>query len=820
MKKVMKILGLAIVFELIAMLIVSLVYNSGIYPAGSDTMCHIYKGDILYQNICNGDFYPLYDSLWYNGVEMLRYWAPLPVYFLAMCQAIAGGNALDGYLIFIGFVFVLGALAWTYIGVKKERIFFGAFLGILWFFLPNNLIAMFYEGNLPRSLCMVMLPLLIYCVYEYMNEGQWKYLFGVIGWFFLIVFCHSGYAGMIMIGILIFLVVYSISQGKYIKGLHIIACLVASFVMTGLWIVPSLTGGITSTDSSEVMALFFQSGFLSLNPLDRLSGTTNFYFGLAMFLLAVFGMLCSKKKMIPGFITGLIIFFATTNTAYPALKILPGSQYLWMLRFISIALCFIFYSFLLWKSLRKSLSIAICVLLVLDAIPSLYLITGSQDGMPAQSRLNAQQEWTLIAKAKSLSRQRIALLDESSLGATGAFLVSDYNGQSKATFGAGWQSANTAPNIAQLNRALTEGDYYYLFDRLQELGNDVVIVQIAQIDERVAPIYQMDEAASKCGYYVADSNQNYRLYHLPVDGTWGTICQYDSIGIGTAANMMALQFPDIEETTSSNLNDYTFEQLSQYKTVYLNGFTYRDKEAAEQLILDLSEAGVRIVILADGIPEDRNTQGQQFLGVHCYPINFSNGYPELDTVDGVLYCDLFPNGFSQWSTVYVQGLDDVWGSIIEEDMKLDFYGTVKNENIIVIGLNLTYHYSLTKDRTVGKLLSHALKMDQVALPKRQIVPYEIQYGKREITISTNQDQLNTGLAFHDIFQSDGFIEGKNHLLYVNQGTTTIRMVYPMFWAGLLVSVFGVFLCVVILVLTRVDRNHIGPSSGEGAEKTE
>lgn len=811
MKKLIKFMGMAIVFEILAMAIVSFVYNSGVYPSGADTMCHIYKGDLLYHSILKGNIYPLYDELWYNGVEMLRYWAPLPVYFLAMCQALAGGNPFDGYLLFVGVVFFLGAMVWAFIGEKKGHFLFGSFIGILWFFMPNNMYALFLEGNLPRALCMIMLPLFVYDVSEYLLHEKWKHLFGVIGWFFLMVFCHSGYAGMIAIGTLIFLIIYGIMSQKYIKCIHIVVCMVVAFVTTGLWLVPSLTGGITSTDSSEVMASFFQSGFLSLNPMVRITeGHIYFYFGLASFLLALFGMLFGKKELIPGFLTAIIIYFSTTNTAYPALKILPGSQYLWMLRFISIALCFILYSFLNWSSLRKSLKVLFIALLVLDAIPSLSLMSGKMNSVPVETRFDDAQKWALIDKAKQLSEQRIALLDGSTLEATGAFLVSDYNGLSAATYGAGWQSANTGTNISQLDRALIGGNYRYLFDRCMELGNDVVLVKMSLIDQRTAPIYEMDEAAALVGYSVVDSNIDYRLYHLDVSGHWGTVSKFDSIGIGRGASMMSLGFPSIEETTSTNLNDYTFEELSQYKTVYLNGFTYTDKIMAEELVLKLSEAGVRVIIMADGIPEDRNMQGQEFLGVRCYPIVFSNGYPELETKDGILNPDLFPDGFTKWKTVYMQGLDDVWGRIMEDDLLLDFYGTAHNENLVFIGLNLTYHYGLTQDKSIGNLLGKVMDIEEAALPERKIVPYDVTYGKNSITITTDANQVNTGLAFHDIFQSKANITGKNHLLYVDAGTTEITMDYPMFWPGLLVTLLGILLVTVTLVMTRVDRNHMVP----------
>ena len=167
MKKKFGVLAMVVIYASIAFLIAYSIFSGGRYPTGSDTMCHLYKGEQLLNSLREGTLYPLYDRYWYNGVQMMRYWAPLPVYVLALCQALAMGNVFGGYLVFVGVIFFFGAVSWLYIGVKKGRFWLGSFLGILWFFMPNNLYALFEEGNLPRSLSMIFLPLLIYFISEY-----------------------------------------------------------------------------------------------------------------------------------------------------------------------------------------------------------------------------------------------------------------------------------------------------------------------------------------------------------------------------------------------------------------------------------------------------------------------------------------------------------------------------------------------------------------------------------------------------------------------------------------------------------------------------
>ena len=794
----------------VSVMVVKIVSQNGTYPAGSDTMYHIYRGDYVYNSIKDGNWYPLYDYMWYNGVELMRYWAPLAAYFMAFCEMLAGGNMLIGYLIFVGIISVLGALSWLYIGIRMKRPVLGAFIGFIWFFMPNNLCALFVEGNLARSLSMIFLPLFIYEVSEYLKDRKVIRIPFVMISFILIALCHLGYAGMVALAVLVYCIVHMIEGYSKRAASDIVISILLSFMLIGVWLVASLNGGITSLDNSENMANFFQKIVYTLNPVDRITTDyAHFYFGLAAAILAVGGMFFGYKKSRAGFVTAIITLICTATAMYPVLKILPGSQYLWMLRFISIALCMILYSFLKWDTLKKPLIVFFCVLLVLDIVPSIPLITGGLDTISITKngvsintdndsvwdRLDMQQDNTLISKAQSITKQRIALLDDSSLGSMGAFLVSDWNNAIPAAYGAGREAANTSTNIVRINRALADGNYYYVFDRCRELGNDTVLVRLSSLEKYGVSVKDMDMAAGASGYRVAGENAAYRLYHMDTYDNWGTISKYEVIGIGSGTPLISQSFPAVEETDSDNLNDYSYEQLSQYKQVILDGFTYDDKTAAEELVLRLSEAGVKVVIYADGIPQEKKTQSQEFLGVTCSDIVFKNGYPDMDTKLGVLYPDLFPKGYATWQTVYVTGLDNTWGSVMDNGLKLDFYGTVKNDNIIVCGLNLAYYYGVSADKSVGRLLSDMMDITSAQLPERTNIELKVEHDVNGITITSDYDNVNTSLSYHDIFVSDEWLGKKNNLTYVRAGVTKITFKVPYLWQGLCVSVAGLIFSV-------------------------
>jgi len=832
-KKLKRAIALPIIlllYALAAALVAHLVSQSGAYPDGADTMFYVYRGDMLYRSITeHGNWYPLIDMMWYNGVQTLRYWSPVPVYILAACQAIMGGSSFDGYLLFVGLLCFFSAAVWLFIGYTHDRPWMGAFLGGLWFFMPNNLFMLFVEGVLVRSLSVVILPLYVVYLHDYLMDKKWSALPKMMICFIIMLMFHLGWAGMIAITTLLFLLFYRIFYHREQRGscAGVVVGILLCFVIPGIWVVPSLLGGITGLDSSQIMANYFQDLNITLNPFYTGAGATSrwglggvwAYFGLTAFVLGVLGVLLGAKKARPGFCAAILVCLLTSNTAYKILELLPGSQYLWMLRFISIALAFLLVSFFFWKSLKKGLALLFAVLLVLDAAPAAKLISSYGSNLAPETRYAALSERYYMDEMKAVTRQRMALVEPLGDIVDGIYIVSGYGEDAVPTsFGAGVQAATTYSNIVQLNQAAEDAGYLYLFDRCLELGNDTVEVPIYQMAKGNCDIGELDAAAAQVGYRFVAGDESYRVYHYDAPDTFGVISKYRAIGIGAFAPAISIAYPAVEETDSDNLNDYTYEQLSQYDVIYLSGFTYTGKKAAEELVLKLTENGTKVIIMADGLPAEENTGTKTFLGVGAYSITIGNGYPPLNTIDGTLYCDLFPDGYTQWKTVYVNGLDDVWGYIEEDGHRMDFMGTAHNENLMFIGLNLTFHYSLTRDAAVGRLLSHALTLSPEELPERTVVPISLDFdGKKTITIRSDYDDVNTTLARQDIFTSNQEFREKNNLVYVDKGETVISLHYPYLWQGCAVSAAGLAMAAVFFHNTRRrDRKRAEAAAAEKA----
>ncbi len=803
--------SLAVIIALLScVLITPILYRTistnGVYPTGSDTMYHIFRGDLLYRAIVNRGGYPLFSKYWYNGIEPLRYCPPLSPILYAICQIVAGGKVFKAFIYYVCVIFVAGVFSWLYVGIKRKRPILGVVLGILWFFLPNNIYAIFGEGNLPRSLSMVFLPIALYSVYSYLDTGEAKDLFRLIINYILIVLCHFGYSVMIAIAILGYLIVQRLYVKNRRRMLKAMTAIFIAFLITGLFIIPSFYGG-TSTDNAESLKAHFQSILITLDPFYRIThDPVTIYFGLSLFIIAVFGTLVSNKKASPGFLNAIIIVLLTTTTAYSIIKIMPGSNMMQMLSFLSIALCLVFLSLIYWAKLRKWILLIFIVLIAADCFPSLSWIYGEQSGITPEKRLQQLSEETYIAKAQELCTQRIALFDLSSLGAQGAYLISNYGDPKMSVFGAGWEAANTSENITRLNRAMNDEYFDYMFDRCIDLGADTIIIQKDQAVYGEKTLIRLDAAAERNHYDILYENDSYILYRLPVSTTYGTRNTYDAIGIGYSAFTLSFAFPNIRETIDEYIDHYSYEELCRYKTVYLSGFYYEDKRKAEELVTRLSENGVRVVILADGMPEDRETRTRTFLGVTCNVIQFENGYPILYTTDyGDMDCDLFPKGYAKWVTCYLNGLKDVKGTISDNNVILSFYGTGINENVCYVGLNIPFYYYLTQDMNAEKIMQWVIGMQPGHLPAKELYPIDITYRPDGISIHSDYDMVKTGIAFHDNFSSGKSFYNDDHILVVQRGDTDIRFVYPYFKQGILVTIFGILTMISFLIY--IERAH-------------
>lgn len=778
-----------------AFILTFIIYKTGYYPLGYDIHGHLFKSDMLYNEIKRGNLYPLYSQYWYNGIQPFRYWAPGTYYLMAFLQFIVGGNVMNAYLGFVFCSFLIGGTGWLMFGAKLHRPVLGYVMAFLWFFLPDNARVFFGEGNMPRMFITMFLPILFYCIWQFVYYKKKKFIFSIIVLMFICIMGHLMISAMVGVASFFFLLIYSIANKRWKESVQVILSELSCFAVCGLWVAPALHGGLLAMDSSvngNLMASLAGKLMHTLNPFIRFNDVTELYIGISIFIIALIGLFLSNRKSSPAFVSFLVVVAGTTTALTPLILKLPLSQFFWIRRFLPIAYAIFVIGLFEWKKLKKAILIIMCVLITVDCVPSMNLYGYDHKmNIPATKKdISQSMDDTLLTEAKSLTNSRLSIMDLSRYGPMPSYATGSLDPKTQYVFGWAWQGASTAQNIVQINEAYEIKNYDYMFDRNKELGADTVIVDKIPI-KSVQDRRKLFISAQKCDYKLVDENDKSILFAIKVDGTYGLLSDYKSIAIGSNAAIVPQLLPNYRTGDKLFIDEYTVDELSCYKQVYLSGFFYHDRKVAESIVKSIAQKGVKVFIDMNSIPADPVTNRMSFFDVSAQPISFYKQYPELITENKVYIAKPFDDEYKEWNTVFISGLKHSYGNVWFKDTKLDFIGCNDDENIVFLGLNIMFHAFQAQDKQVKELLGQYINLDERVLPERKIVPLDIKYGKEKITITSDYDDVNTTLAWQDTFVSDKPIRSKMNQLYVDKGVTVITMKYPHLAEGIIVTVVGI-----------------------------
>lgn len=785
-----KIFGAISLIALFAVFLIFYVNRKGSYPWGSDTFGHIFKADLLYNSISKGNFYPRYTELWYNGIQPFRYWAPVPYYILAFFEFLTKGDTMKAYNIFIVFSFTAGAFGWLLWGVKEKRILVGVISGILWFIMPDNIRVFFSEGNIPRATIAILLPYIFYFAWQFVEYGKKYALIVTMLFMTAAVFCHVMIAAMIGITFFIFLMYYGIINKKLGPSMQMILGMLISFGICGFWLYPALQGGILSLDSeavSEVMKSLTFPFTQSLNPMLRYNNIEIFYFSISVFVTALSGIFLSSRKSIPGFLTVLTIFLGTTTALVPILIKLPFNQLLWMMRFTPIVYGVFIVSIFMWKSIKRYALSIILIFVILDSAASFKLLAFNTSPSPLILET--------VDEAAKIASQRVAIMDCSEFGSFPSYYLCTGENTVPYAYGWAWQGAATAQNIVMLNTAIENEYYSYMFDRCLEMGCDTVVIK----RDKVKDFNKLNSCANRSGYNLIKELYLSYIYKVDTPKKFGMTVKYSGLAIGKSASNISLDFPDFEIGRSIIIEDYTLDELMQYKVIYLSGFEYKNKSSAEALLLEASKKGVKVVVDMNRIPNDPLTNRLTFLDVTAQPIQFENKLPDLFYINRTYFPTTFKEEYKKWNTVYLENVKKPLGFSYFGGNKLVFIGTSKNDTITYIGFNLLYHGIVDKDEGIKEIFETSMGLMKDSLPDRKIVEINVEYDNDTIRINAPIKDINTTLASLDAFETDTDTYTKHNLLFLKEDAATIRVTLPYLKEGIIVSVTALISAALLII---------------------
>lgn len=797
--------GIGIVLLLVGAAIVSgYLYLTKAQPSGDDIWGHLYKTEFMYRNIQDGNWFPLFDAKWYNGIQLYRYWPPLSYYILAGFMYLTGGSLLKAYYVLAAFVFFFGGLPWVLWGNMENRRVMGTTMGLVWFFMPEIVKIYFDSGNLPQMITSVIVPYIVFFLWLYVRKKKNAAAIGLFAGMALMTFTHLMVTALMGVSAFLYLWIDQYWNKDWKRKIMALSIMVTGIMSVGIWIVPALKGGMMTEEqgSGSVMSTLIFPLSVSLNALQRLNSReqAQFYFGLSVVILSVLGWLLARGGKKAGFVLPLIVLVFTTPATYGFLSKLPFSQLFWMTRFMPMVYAFFFSSMMEWKLLKKKYCVVAMAILLLDLIPSMniagYQVTADKDTIAD------------IEQLRELTSQRAAVMDISSYGPYPSYGIPGREGVNY-TYGWAWQGAVTGDNIVLLNEALERERYPFLFDRCLELGNDTVLIRKRYVGRNGGSEEEMLDAAANSGYALVTETAGAYIFKHETPDTFGVVTQYEGIVIGKYANEMTIAYPGFVAGNDEQLDAYSYEELAEYKTIFLSGFTYQDKENAENLLKKLGEQGVRIVIDTTHLPADAGTKIESFLGVTNQQVHFQNRYPSMQVNGKTYQTGTFLADDSDFATGYISKVDHVLGSVQMGSESLAFYGyNDATPNIYFLGINLMYYATSTDDAVAYNVLDEVLNVSSGQIPVRQLVPVTVELTDKQLRIHIEDDStlaagtaVNTTIAYQDIFTSDQEITQTNHLLEVYATDTVINLHYPMFAAGLLASICGLIAGITLIVIT-------------------
>ncbi len=787
---VLKIFLSLIFISLFAVVFVEYIHKTNNYPFGSDVYGHLFKSQFLYEEILKGNFFPKYSPYWYNGVELFRYWPP-GVYYIVSGFLHLTGNIYDSYLCLLFVCVLISGLGFIFFGASENRLFVSSIVSVLYFMNPDNLRVLFDEGNLPRIFINACLPLIFYFVFKILKYKKVEYLFPLGLFIMFVTYTHFMISAMIGVSIFIYGLIYSISNKTYRYFIYVIIDLFFSYVTMAFVLIPGLTGGLVSNQSSSsegVAALWSQEIYKSLNPMIRYESLSLYYFGLSIFIVLVIGLFIGNKDILPNFLTTILIFLSTSVTASKLIRMLPMNQLFWMQRFIPIALLLFFFGVVLWKKCRKVVLALFLILIAIDIVPSLRFITTENFRTPNEFS-SFEAEALLLDKAVEVSDTKIAVMDLSKWGSFPSYYLTNnpYNKNVIGLFGWAIQGASDEENIVNLNESFEKGFYTYMFDRLIVYGADTVLFKKSEILEPE----DLEMAAERFSFEKIAENEESLLYkNSQIDSTYGTISTSDNIAIGNAAEYICYIYPSFERGKSNNLDDYSFDDLKNYKKIYLSDFDYSDEEKATALLMKLANNDVKIFVDMNKTKLNKVLGKGSFMGVDAEEISFSDTFPVLTDFDGNQF-KLSPvtENYKEWKTIYLRKTPEILFKTSYKDLNFTYVGCDKTKNIYYIGLNLIYYYYETGDEKLGLFLDNLFNEDKSTINTRQIVPIDIKYNNDSLIVKSNFDNVNTNIANLSCFSGT---KSLNNFIIVNEGNSYYSVGEKTLsrTISILISVFG------------------------------
>ncbi len=687
---------------ILIVIIFSGIFKSGV-PPGSDTLGHLAKVQYLGEHFKSTGSIASWMPYWYSGFPILKYYPPLwyivsiPVYYIF-------GNAFKTYN-FLVIAWGILASSVVYFTIKKRiNVFSASFAAFLLVIAPFSIRELFMMGGIPRLFSIIFFPICLYLTQDlFKNNDRRKAILLLSFSFSFYILFHALTAFFSMTTLFVYIILRCILEKKlYIKQIiSYIASIGLSVALSAWWLIPAYFGKMTQFSPREAIVICSVSlkeifGF----NFHFLRDFGSRYLGFSIFMLALISVIVFRnREKFAIFLTAIycIIFSLGVNTPFydtifysnlffPERALNDG---IFLLILLSSMLFLEIKKFKIKK--RAIIAFFIIFLCLLDFYPSLQLIKNREEPEDIISTIE-----------KTNSDGRIAFLGILDPAATFyPVLLKRYSVD-------GFYIQGTLHNkdLTGINFALSNEYYAYILKQYDKWN--VSCVAVSGYDEFGK---FLEENGFSKRYTVENIDlycRDARLYIEPLKKT--------AIAIGKYSQTVSMAFPEVAEGYSDYIDEYSIEYLKNFDTIVFTGFSFHDKQRAEEIVVELAARGITVVVDLQGAATEWYETTPSFLGADSLTLDVE-GTVDLVTDDEILATlefEPFSYEGGPWRSPVYLNLDNELLKIKKENELYTILGykRINGEEVYFIGLNLFYHTLLTKDAAARALLAEILQLHE------------------------------------------------------------------------------------------------------------
>lgn len=745
-------IGPALLLALALVILLSFVWLGG-YPIGTDAWGHMVRAEYVAEEIQQSGWRAWFDAAWmptwYMGDPVRTYYPPLTNILLTPLARWIQDAAILHHLFATLVVLILAG--GTYLFVQHVwKPWLASLAGILAVWAPYQLRTLFFEGNYPRALAILALPVIALGT-ENLLRGHARKAPSILllgaGWVWAIL-SHPQQALMFAVGFGVYLVarlfldpdVSLRAAGYWLLGV------VAGGMLSTPWTLPAYSRG----ELSQVPYLPTEKVDLFTAPLKSVLPAADMTNGA---ILVGFGMLCltvlsvaarPEPRRVSYAIAGLLSLWFSFGTSGVAFSLLPLNQQLLPERFLN----FTSFAFAICASglipfkrrVRLARGFILLGLIFIDVFPGLPLLTGRPFPFD-QAHLAS---FSCGGREEPCRGVLLTYPDPNALEV--------YFAGESVDLVNGWGLENT-PHNKSIRRLLGAPEWSpeYFQKLLSQWGVGAAVTRGP--GSEVA-----EQALEDAGYHLALNLGEYDIWiDLEPPSPVQILPERRMLLVGENLPPLLMAFPFAEEASVTNFYTLDPDVLQRYPMLGLMRFSPStgDLQNAQARLRTYLESGGVAVVELSGM-EERFSESLDFLDTGVIRLSLQEDVPirwkeALEGLPKVMHVgELNPEG---WTGATYRGLDEVLAEIEYQENWYPVLGykEVGAGRVWFVGMNLLYYAQLGGEKGLVEALQ--TWMLEGADVSRALVFEPVQVESWEASARGLSFQINTPASIQEALVS-------------------------------------------------------------------